>query len=101
MVVDGPALAVRTVKLDEIIIGMVTNEDVRTKDGLLLLAKGQEITSSALADLRSFNKTVGLVGAVAGIGARRLGSCFIADTAACCTLKAPPDGVICSETADS
>ena len=61
MAVDGPALVVRTVKLDEIIIGMVTNDDVRTKDGLLLLAKGQEITSSALAYLRSFKKSVGLV----------------------------------------
>jgi CheY-like chemotaxis protein len=61
VIVDEPALAVRTVELDEIIIGMVTNEDVRTKDGLLLLAKGQEISSSALAYLRSFKKTVGLV----------------------------------------
>ena len=59
--VDGPALAVRSVKLDEIIIGMVANEDVRTRDGLLLLAKGQEITSSALTYLRSFKKTAGLV----------------------------------------
>lgn len=61
VVVTGPEMALRTVKLDEIVIGMVANEDVRTQDGLLLLAKGQEITVSALTYLRSFKRTVGIV----------------------------------------
>jgi hypothetical protein len=59
--VAGPSLVLRSVKLDETILGLVANEDIKTIDGLLLMAKGQEITSSALTYLKSYKKTVGLV----------------------------------------
>jgi hypothetical protein len=40
---------------------MLMHEDVRAKNGLLLLAKGQEVTDSAIARLKSFAQTIGIV----------------------------------------
>lgn len=39
---------------------MVANEDIKSKNGLLLLAKGQEVTASVIARLRSFSHSVGV-----------------------------------------
>ena len=52
---------VRSLHVADVPIGAVADEDVRTLDGTLLVPKGQEITSTALARLQNF---------VAGIGVR-------------------------------
>lgn len=39
---------------------MVANEDIKSKNGLLLLAKGQEVTASMIARLRSFSCSIGV-----------------------------------------
>jgi hypothetical protein len=52
---------VQNLKVIELKTGMITNCDVRSKTGILLLAKGHEITESALVCLRSFVSTVGVV----------------------------------------
>jgi CheY-like chemotaxis protein len=48
-------------KVAELRPGMVTNADVRSATGILLLAKGFEITESALVCLQSFVSTVGVI----------------------------------------
>jgi response regulator RpfG family c-di-GMP phosphodiesterase len=40
---------------------MITNVDVRSRNGLLLLAKGQEVTDSSILRLKAFAITVGVV----------------------------------------
>ena len=40
---------------------MVVDQDVRSKNGLLLLAKGQEVTPSVLGRLRAFASKTGIV----------------------------------------
>jgi len=40
---------------------MLVDQDVRSKMGLLLLAKGQEVTPSVLGRLRAFAAKVGIV----------------------------------------
>jgi response regulator RpfG family c-di-GMP phosphodiesterase len=50
----------RKLHLDQLRTGMVVSADVQTKTGLLLLAKGQEVTFSVIARLRSFSRTVGV-----------------------------------------
>ena len=53
-------MAVRVLKSAELLPGMVVDQDVRTKTGLLLLAKGQEVTLSVLGRLRAFAAKVGI-----------------------------------------
>ena len=57
-------MSVRQVRVEHLMVGMVTHEDVRSKDGLLLFAKGQEITTAALACLRRFADTIGVAGPI-------------------------------------
>jgi hypothetical protein len=59
--VEESQRALRLVSLAQLRTGMIVHEDVRGKNGLLLLAKGQEVTDSAIARLRSFAQTVGIV----------------------------------------
>jgi len=40
---------------------MIMHEDVRGRNGILLFAKGQEVTESAIARLKSFAQTIGIV----------------------------------------
>jgi response regulator RpfG family c-di-GMP phosphodiesterase len=51
----------RLVDLAQLRTGMVIKVDVRGKNGLLLLANGQEVTQSAIARLMSFSRTMGVV----------------------------------------
>ncbi len=53
-------MAVRVLKSAELLPGMVVDQDVRSKSGLLLLAKGQEVTLSVLGRLRAFAAKVGI-----------------------------------------
>lgn len=50
----------RLLRLDQLRPGMVITEDLYSKTGLLLLAKGHEITESALARLDSFSSLFGI-----------------------------------------
>lgn len=51
----------RLVSLAHLRTRMIIHSDVRSKNGLLLLAKGQEVTDSAVARLKSFACTNGIV----------------------------------------
>jgi response regulator RpfG family c-di-GMP phosphodiesterase len=51
----------RVLKSAELRPGMMVDQDVRSKMGLLLLAKGQEVTPSVLGRLRAFAAKVGIV----------------------------------------
>jgi response regulator RpfG family c-di-GMP phosphodiesterase len=51
----------RMVKVWQMKTSMIINASVFSKSGLLLLAKGQEVTSSAIARLDSFARTIGVV----------------------------------------
>lgn len=53
-------MAVRVLKSGELLPGMVVDQDVRSKTGLLMLAKGQEVTLSVLGRLRAFAAKVGI-----------------------------------------
>ena len=53
-------MAVRVLKSAELLPGMVVDQDVRSKTGLLLLAKGQEVTLSVLGRLRAFAAKIGI-----------------------------------------
>jgi len=50
----------RAVKVADLRKGMLVSADVRSTKGLLLLAKGQEVTEAAVARLISFHWTVGV-----------------------------------------
>jgi len=56
--IDEGVKEVRVMNLD---IGMVTYEDIRAKDGSLLVPKGQEITSPILVLLHNFSQKVGVM----------------------------------------
>lgn len=51
----------RMVDLTHLRTGMIIKVDVRSRNGLLLLASGQEVTESAIARLKSFSWTTGVV----------------------------------------
>lgn len=59
--VDAHQSESRMVDLAHLRTGMILKADVRSSNGLLLLASGQEITASALARLKSFSWTKGVV----------------------------------------
>ena len=59
----------RVLKSFELRPGMLVDQDVRSKMGLLLLAKGQEVTPSVLGRLRAFAAKVGIVEPVRVLGA--------------------------------
>lgn len=51
---------VREVRLREIRAGMVFAEDVTTQTGLLLIARGQEVTAGLLQRVRNFSENIGV-----------------------------------------
>ena len=51
---------VKPLTLNEICVGMVLNQDVVAKNGLLLASKGQDITFSLKERLQNFAKTIGI-----------------------------------------
>jgi len=51
---------VRQVAVADLRVGMIVDEDIRTETGLLLVAKGQEVTYPVLMRLRNFSKEVGV-----------------------------------------
>jgi len=58
---QGPSGAqAKCVRLKELIIGMVLNQDVRARNGLLLVTKGQEVTFPVLRRLQEFGQSVGV-----------------------------------------
>lgn len=48
--------AARSCSIEELAIGMVLDQEVRTTDGMLIVAKGQEITLAVIAKLKNFSK---------------------------------------------
>jgi HD-GYP domain-containing protein (c-di-GMP phosphodiesterase class II) len=60
-VVGQPETVVRLVRVRDLFPGMVLSEDVRTDTGLLVLAKGHEVTGAMVERLRSYAKQVQLV----------------------------------------
>ena len=59
--VEEPQRTLRLVNLAQLRTKMIVHADVRAGNGLLLLAKDQEVTETAIARLRSFAQTVGIV----------------------------------------
>ena len=59
--VEESCRTLRLVSLAQLRTGMIMQEDVRSRNGLLLFGKGQEVTESAIARLKSFAQTVGIV----------------------------------------
>jgi HD domain-containing protein len=51
---------IRLLKLEQLKPGMIMEADLFSKNGLLLLAKGQEVTESAIARLESFASLFGI-----------------------------------------
>jgi hypothetical protein len=51
---DGSATELRTVPIAKLTAGMVLEQEVRTHTGLLVVAKGQEITHPLLIRLQNF-----------------------------------------------
>ena len=58
--VEDAQAVLRRVSLAQLKTGMIIHEDVRSRGGLLLLAKGQAVSDSALACLKSFALTKGI-----------------------------------------
>jgi len=54
-------MELRVLKSAELRTAMVVDQDVRSKSGLLLLAKGQEVTPSVLGRLKAFASKTGIV----------------------------------------
>lgn len=52
---------IKKVKVNELNTFMIIDEDVRAKNGVLLVAKGQEVTYPVLELLRSFARGIGVV----------------------------------------
>ncbi len=56
----GERMVLRTVHADELAMGMVLDQDLRARNGLVLLRQGQEITFAVLERLRAFARGVGI-----------------------------------------
>ncbi|MBI5364540.1 MAG: hypothetical protein HZA53_15290 [Planctomycetes bacterium] len=50
----------RTVRLNQLGLGMVLENDVRTSTGMLVVPRGQEVTSSVLERLANFGRSFGI-----------------------------------------
>src|SRR5262249_7758987 len=51
----------KSVTVRELVTGMILDENVRAKNGMLLVARGQEVTQPVLERLRSFSLKVGII----------------------------------------
>jgi len=57
----GPdRLEIKRLRLGQILVGMILNQDLKAKNGLLLASKGQKITLSLRERLMNFSRTIGL-----------------------------------------
>ena len=61
---EGVSTVSKTVRPQQLETGMVLGEDMRTKDGVLFVASGQEVTPTLLARIEGFDATGQLVDAV-------------------------------------
>jgi len=52
---------IRSMKILEIQVAMIADEEIETLGGLLLMARDQEVTKPILERLRSFSQTVGVI----------------------------------------
>ncbi len=57
---SSSGMKVKLATVPDVTLGMILGENVYTKKGLLLAAKGQEITYTVLRGLRNFSKGVGI-----------------------------------------
>ena len=64
---DGSARRVRLIHVAQLEIGMRLASDVKTKDGLLLVGRGQEVTQSLLDRIENFQRSSGLEDESVGI----------------------------------
>jgi len=53
-------MELRTLMIKNIQVTMISDEEIKTKGGLLLMARGQEVTKPTLDRLRSFAQTTGI-----------------------------------------
>jgi response regulator RpfG family c-di-GMP phosphodiesterase len=51
----------RSIRLAELTVGMVLEEDVRSRDGNVIVGKGREVTLALVDRLRAFGKSVGVI----------------------------------------
>jgi hypothetical protein len=51
----------RSISVVDLVTGMILAKNVATSTGLLVIAKGQEITPSVKERLMNFNRTIGIV----------------------------------------
>jgi response regulator RpfG family c-di-GMP phosphodiesterase len=59
---DGRTFStVRSITVRELAVGMILGESIHAKSGLLLVARGQEVTQPVLERLRSFSMKIGIV----------------------------------------
>jgi response regulator RpfG family c-di-GMP phosphodiesterase len=59
--VDQKDAQIRGVTVTQMRTGMIIHADVKSKNGLLLLAEGQEVTASAIFRLHNFAQTIGVI----------------------------------------
>ncbi|MBZ5609689.1 MAG: response regulator [Acidobacteriia bacterium] len=59
--IDSETRIARMLTVEQLQTGMVINQDVRAKNGTLLLSSGQLVTMTAVARLQGFARTVGIV----------------------------------------
>ena len=53
---------IRKCRIDELLPSMVIQEEIRTADGALLVAKGQEVTPPLVAKLKNFHARRAITG---------------------------------------
>ncbi len=51
----------KSIRVDELQTGMIADEDIIAQNGVLLTAKGQEITRTVMERLRNYGKSVGII----------------------------------------
>lgn len=56
--------SVKTVKIEELTTRMILTEDILTKEGVLIVSKGEEVTPSMKIRLENFHSSIGLNDAV-------------------------------------
>lgn len=80
---------VRWLNLAQLKPGMITHAGIHSKTGLLLLAKDQEVTDSAIARLNSFSSLFGVIEPISVIVPRVEGSRFVPGEVAVDTFATP------------
>ncbi len=60
MKIGFDAVEIKRLRLGQVLVGMILNQNLKAKNGLLLASKGQKITLSLRERLMNFSKTVGI-----------------------------------------